>query len=78
MTRTRVRASNRLDVDVAVVQGVHVFVKGMDVDKPMGEIKVNTPPERDCLASMAISCSRFEVLKASNSTSCKQLRSIII
>ena len=78
MTRMRVRASNRLDVDVAVVQGVHVFVKGVDVDKPMGEIKVNAPPERDCLVSMAISCSRFEVVKASNRTSCKWLRSILI
>lgn len=46
---TTVCETNRLDVDVTVVQRVHVFVQGVDVDKPMGEIKMNASPQRDNL-----------------------------
>ena len=50
------------------MQGVDVFVQGLDVDEAMGEIKVNASPERDgLLEKNTLHCFRTKKWRVKNS-----------
>ena len=47
LNRVHAEARERLDISVAMVEGMNIFVKSFDMDESVGKIKVKLPIERN-------------------------------